>query len=392
MTDSLHRTADAASATPDRPLAAMHLSVDVGFAVLLVVCGLRYFAYHPFDTIGAIVLALGIGSGIAYAFAAVARPSPERRRVGIVITVLLWLPLAVLAPSFGWCAFPLFFALHRSLTRRVAVIGSALLVVAVSTGLFFMSNGEDLGLVLGPFFGGLMLSFAVDALERALDNRRRLNAELLATQAQLARSEREAGALAERHRMASELHDTVVQRTASALLLLESGDAAPPRDAAPTSEAREILREALIETRQLMHGLASPQDRTSLTAEIAALADAHGAEHTAVGTEVELDAEVTHALLRVAQEALINAHRHAAAAATRVTITFFGRTVGIDVVDDGTGFDPDHVRADTTGYGLRAMAWRIESLGGTLTIESSPGHGTVIAAEVPVAPNAREAS
>ncbi|GBP03052.1 hypothetical protein EVAR_71166_1, partial [Eumeta japonica] len=253
MTDSPHRTADAASATPDRPLAAMHLSVDVGFAVLLVVW-VATSRITP-STPSARSCSRS-ASGPASRTPALRSPvTPERRRVGIVVTVLLWLPLVVLAPSFGWCAFPLFFALHRSLTRRVAVIGSALLVVAVSTGLFFMSNGEDLGLVLGPFFGGLMLSFAVDALERALDNRRRLNTELLATQAQLARSEREAGALAVT--VSSEQARGLPWCSAPrARCFLESGDAAPPRDAAPTSEAREILREALIETRQLMHGLA----------------------------------------------------------------------------------------------------------------------------------------
>lgn len=385
MIDSPHRQRTAESASPDRPLAAMHVSVDIGFAVLLVVCAVRYFSYHPFDAVGATVLALGIGSGLAYALGAVARPGPRRSRLGIVFAAALWLPLAVLAPSFGWCAFPLFFVLHRVLGRRTAMLGSAMLVVAVSTGLFFMSNGEDLGLVLGPFFGGLMLSLAVDALERALENRRRLNIDLLSTQEQLARSEREAGALAERHRVASELHDTVVQRTASALLLLESSDPSDGSGGETTVGAREILREALVETRQLMHGLASPQDRTSLTTELDTLAAEHGVELTVVGTATSLDAEVVHALLRVAQEALLNAGKHAFASATRVTLTYFDRAVGIDIADDGAGFDPEQVRVDTTGYGLRAMAWRVESLGGTFTVESAPGRGTVIAGVVPVA-------
>lgn len=388
MIDSPPRQRASESASPDLPLAAMHVSVDIGFAVLLVVCAVRYFSYHPFDTVGATALTLGVGSGLAYALGAVARPGPRRRRLGIVLAAALWLPLAVLAPSFGWCAFPLFFALHRVLGRRTAMLGSAMLVIAVSTGLFFMSNGEDLGLVLGPFFGGLMLSLAVDALERALENRRRLNIDLLNTQEQLARSEREAGALAERHRLASELHDTVVQRTASALLLLESDGGVGSRSETTAAGAREILREALVETRQLMHGLATAEDRASLTSTIAALAEEHGAEHTVVGSEVDLHADVIHAFLRVAREALINAAKHSGASTTRVTITYFDRAVGIDIADDGAGFDPDEVRAHTTGYGLRAMAWRIESVGGAFTVESTPGRGTVVAGVVPVSSDA----
>lgn len=96
--------------------------------------------------------------------------------------------------------------------------------MAVSVGLFLMSRGDDLGLVLGPFFGGLVLTYAYTALDRALDARRTLIAELVDTREQLARSERDAGALAERERVAGELHDTVVQRTATALLMLESDD------------------------------------------------------------------------------------------------------------------------------------------------------------------------
>lgn len=364
----------------------MHLSVDIGFAVLLIVCAVRYFSYHPFDTTGIAVLALGAGSGLFYALSVIARPLSRRRRLGIVFAAVLWLPLAVLAPSFGWCAFPLFFALHRALRRHAALVGSAMVVMAVSTGLFLMSNGEDLGLVLGPFFGGLMLSFAVDALERALENRRRLNRELLDTREQLAHSEREAGALAERNRVASELHDTVVQRTASALILLESDDEGAARNPAAITEAREALREALVETRQLMHGLDRPHDRSSLTSEIAVLSREHGAEQTTIGTEIAVGAEVTHALLRVVQEALVNADKHAHASSIRVTITFFSQSIGVDVADDGIGFEPNEIREGAGGYGLRAMAWRMESLGGTFTVESAPGRGTVVAGVVPLTP------
>lgn len=386
----------------------MHLAVDIGFAVLLIVCATRYFTYHPLADGGVPVLLLATGSGIAYAVAAIGPAHPLRRRIGVLVATGLWLPLVVVAPSFGWCAFALFFAVHRVLRRRTAMLVSATIVVAVSAGLFLMSNGEDLGLVLGPFFGGLVLSLAYDALDRALENRRRLIQELVDAREQLARSEREAGALAERNRVAGELHDTVVQRTASALLLLESDEEASGQAPAAVAEAREVLREALAETRRLLHGLAGPRnERRSLTAELTELAHRHGAALSVVGDERDPGDDAVHALLRVAQEALINADKHARASSVRVTLTFFEGAVGVDVADDGVGFapaDPADPTAEPSadpstepsadrptgpsGYGLRAMAWRVENLGGSFSLESSPGQGTVVAGVVPSAPSA----
>ncbi|WP_053383068.1 sensor histidine kinase [Leucobacter celer] len=373
---------------PDRPLAWMRLTVDIGFAVLLIVCATQYFSYHPLADDGVPVLLLALGSGAAYAVAAIGPPHPVRRSVGVLVATGLWLPLAVIAPSFGWCAFALFFAVHRVLRRGLATIASGAIVVAVSTGLFLMSNGEDLGLVLGPFFGGLVLSFAYDALDRALENRRRLIEELVDAREQLARSEREAGALAERNRVAGELHDTVVQRTASALLLLESDEEATGRTPAAVAEAREVLREALAETRRLLHGLSRPRsDHRSLADALGELTERHGATLSVIGDEHDPGDEVDHALLRVAQEALVNAGKHARASSVRVTLTFFEDAVGIDVADDGVGFAPADLSADAGGYGLRAMAWRVENLGGSFSLESAPGQGTVIAGVVPAAPS-----
>lgn len=89
---------------------------------------------------------------------------------------------------------------------------------------------------------------------------------------------------------------------------------------------------------------------------------------------------MAHALQRIVQESLLNATKHAAARTVRVTLTYFADEVGVDVSDDGGGFDAD---GEGDGFGLRAMAWRAESLGGTLVIESGRGQGTVVAAVLP---------
>ena len=381
--------------TPREPRPALDRTVDVGFALLLIVCALRYFAFHTLAGTGVAVLALAIGAGISYAAAVVSVERTARlggsvtgQRIGLILATALWLPLTVIAPSFGWCAFALIFAVHRVLTPRFALAVSGAIVVAVSLGLWIMSQGQDLGLVLGPFFGGLVLSYAYATVTRTLDAKRAVIAELTETRSQLARSEREAGALAERNRVASELHDTVVQRTASALLLLESAQQLGPGStpAPAVADASEALRETLTETRRLVHGLADPRAiGTTISSALAAEAAAAGAEFALSGHERLIPEMTVHALQRITREALVNAAKHAGPATKRVTVTFFPHSVGVDIADDGVGFDPGTgVGADGAGFGLRAMSWRAQNLGGTLSIESEPGNGTVIAASIPL--------
>lgn len=391
------------AAEPRRP--AIDVAVDVGFAVLLLVCGYRYFSRHPFDGVGIAAFVLAVGAGLSYAIAvigwrhgagqragAVRGIFETRQGVGLLLATAFWLPLVVLAPSFGWCGFALFFAVHRVIRGPLAYVITGAIVVAVSGGLLLMSKGDDLGLVLGPFFGGLVLAYAYSALDRSLEQQRQLNAQLIETREQLARSERDAGALAERERVASELHDTVVQRTATALLMLESDDLGPGVQTSAVRDARDALREGLIETRQLLHGLTDPRmSSAQLVPALASQSQAAGAEFSVAGTERAVSDAISYALQRVVQEALTNIQKHADARSIYVTLTFFGSEIGVDIVDDGVGFtptdtptsEPDSLEAGSGGFGLRAMIWRIHALGGTLTIESRPGDGTVIAAVVP---------
>jgi signal transduction histidine kinase len=91
-------------------------------------------------------------------------------------------------------------------------------------------------------------------------------------------------------------------------------------------------------------------------------------------------------LYRVAQEALTNVARHARATAVRLTIARQGRLVQCAVRDDGIGFDVDAIRSRRWhhGLGLMAIRERVESLGGTVQIESAPDRGTTLRVTIPL--------
>ena len=86
----------------------------------------------------------------------------------------------------------------------------------------------------------------------------------------------------------------------------------------------------------------------------------------------------------VCAEALTNIAKHAAAARVTVAVTASDGRLRVEIADDGVGgADPAH------GSGLRGLADRVETLGGTLRVESTPGHGTRLAAEIPLGGQAR---
>jgi len=95
----------------------------------------------------------------------------------------------------------------------------------------------------------------------------------------------------------------------------------------------------------------------------------------------DLERAVEADAFRIAQEALHNALRHAAAEHIDVRLRCEDERLELTVTDDGAGFDPDEVRS--TRLGLTTMAERARAAGGTLAIESSPGAGTAVRLEVP---------
>jgi signal transduction histidine kinase len=235
---------------------------------------------------------------------------------------------------------------------------------------------------------GRMISELAEA-NRRLEASMAENAELhtkLVTQA------RQAGVVEERQRLAGEIHDTLAQGLTGIIAQLEAAEHNrhhPDTWPRHVAQARSLARANLTEARRSVRALRPEQlEEASLPGAIGTLARTWSegsmtdAALQTTGTLVRADPDTEAAVFRVAQEALSNVTKHARAARVQITLTYLGDTLLLDVADDGTGFD---TTAGTDGYGLVGMRQRLSRVGGTLTVESSPGAGTIINASVPLA-------
>ena len=200
-----------------------------------------------------------------------------------------------------------------------------------------------------------------------------------------------AGQELERQRLARELHDETGQALTSILLGLKAVEEARAPD--EMQAAARSLRELVVATLQDVRRLAvelrpKALDDFGLVAALERLGNSF-AEATGIRVELEaslgherLPAEVETTLYRIVQEALTNIVKHARARSVSILVVRRGGSVTAVVEDDGTGFDPDRVAAD--GLGLLGMRERVALIDGRLTVESSAGTGTTLAAEVPL--------
>ncbi|NSC20923.1 GAF domain-containing sensor histidine kinase [Streptomyces albus subsp. chlorinus] len=219
------------------------------------------------------------------------------------------------------------------------------------------------------------------------------HAALALTNARLYERSRELTIAEERTRIGHELHDAVAQKLFSLRLTAQAAtalvDRDPARAKAELHEVARLSREAADELRAAVVELRpAALDEDGLVATLRTQAQvlnrAHSAEVDFVCDGVRaLPAAQEEALLRVAQEALHNALRHADASHVRVALTRRGTAAVLTVTDDGTGFDPGAVRSAGRHLGLVSMRDRASGVGGTLTVRSEPGKGTVVEMEVP---------
>jgi signal transduction histidine kinase len=208
------------------------------------------------------------------------------------------------------------------------------------------------------------------------------------------------GVLAERQRLAHEIHDTLAQGFTSIVTQLEAADqvlaTAPDVALEHLDRARRTARDSLSEARRTVEALRpQPLERAALSEALRDVVDrwrvGHG-EPIAVSITVDgqpsaAPPDTDAALLRVAQEALTNVARHAGATRVDLTLSYLDDLVLLDIADDGVGFAADAVTGGSVeagGYGLLAMRERMLGVGGELVVESAPGDGTTVAASIPL--------
>jgi signal transduction histidine kinase len=219
------------------------------------------------------------------------------------------------------------------------------------------------------------------------------HAAIAITNARLYEQSRELSVLSERNRLALELHDVVSQKLFALVLGAEAAATTLDRDPEATRVQLERLqslsREALDELRSLVLELRPPDlDRDglcgTLTKHVELVRRLHGAH-----VELDLDAGVSagpdrdREILRVAQEALHNALRHADARRVRVAVRTENGALVLEVADDGIGFDPGDAELRSRHLGLTSMEERARRIGGELRIDPTPGGGATVRLRAP---------
>lgn len=398
---------------------AATLVAIVFFGVYLA--GLR-FLHSDTDLVG------GVGSGWSTA---------TRASSGVWVWLsalsLIWGAGVMVSDGFVWVALPLYLLVLGLLPDRAgAVAAFVLMVMSVGLGLL---HGRVAGVATSSeVWLGMLVPACVALVGRVvfvqlrLDARRHreLAARLAAAHDSLAATERTQGVLAERERLAREIHDTIGQGLASIVVLARTADSgstntsdgtdadgadgadgaadaadgqvADTRDrsraetlALIESTARDNLAEARRFIRDLGHpGEASLEESLRLLAQDAQRRTAAAGEPLDVEFAVEgsapsdMDDRLTAALHRGVQASVANVIQHAHATRCRIGLAWFADHVVVDVVDDGVGFDPRSID-DREHFGLTALHSRAAEAGIDVTLDSAPGEGTTVALSAPLA-------
>ncbi|MFC2032655.1 histidine kinase, partial [Chloroflexota bacterium] len=210
--------------------------------------------------------------------------------------------------------------------------------------------------------------------------------------ARLYQETRDIAVLEERNRMAREIHDSLAQGFAGVVLQLEAAEQALDDDTDQVqlhlNKARELARESLSDARRSVWAL-RPQALEQLRLveaidqQIDLFTEDSGikVDFSISGNNRILSADIEHVLLRIFQESLTNVKKHAEASWVEVILGFKDNMVGLQVRDNGVGFNTDV--PTQSGFGLISMRERAKLIGGTIEINSERGTGTQIEVMIP---------
>ncbi len=380
---------------------------DITFWVLLAIALAAVLTGDVPSNLMIVGSAIAAVLGVAYATigrTAMRRRTGLARHVYLVLLVLACAGLFAITPESSFLlfiAFPQIWAYTESVRAGMAytavMVGGLALATMIRSGF-----STDVLLTNVPW---LVVSLAVSFLlgtwiSKVIDEslaRKELIQTLETTRVQLGAANHAAGVVAERERLAREIHDTLAQGFTGIITLAGAAQALVARgdlDQAATRLAtiEDIARDNLGEARALVAAF-SPLglDDSTLVEALHRLAmrfEAQTGVRVAVrarsGDDVASTLPAGHqvVLLRTAQEALANVRKHASA--TQVSIELSTSADGhatIEVIDDGSGFEPG--RSSRNGFGLAGMRGRVEEAGGLLEVDSAPGAGTLIRVLLP---------
>jgi len=331
----------------------------------------------------------------------VGAPLLLRRRAPLLMWTAIWVAIALLSlltgnaergTAFTFVLFAAAYSLGAHATLRAAAAGLAV-TVPVLAGIAFHGG---LALAFSPGHGAkavALSSLQVMAFWLAgVFVRTRRQADWLAARSAALQRQAEQAAVAERGRIARELHDIVAHHL-SVIVLQAAGARASGKPAgAPLEKIENSARQALAETRRLLGVLRDPDEEIGLAPQpgLGDL-DALAASVRAAGVPVNLVIDCDRAALpaamdvsvyRIVQEALTNVLKHAGPARADVTIGCADDTVTIEITDNGTGEPGSQALAG--GHGLAGMRERAAVFGGELAAGPRPGGGFGVRARLPL--------
>ncbi len=368
-----------------------------GWELLLVGSTLMSVVFIVVDELPAWqkVLATGLMAAIVPAYLLIGKQaiiSEDRRRGAVYLGVMvaLFTPATFIEPATTFALFGLCPQCFMVLPARRAIV----VVVALNAApaVRFLAVGVDQGEAFSfltvttiVVFFSAVFGVWTERLIRQSEERADLIEELEAQRAEVSRLSAERGALAERERLAGEIHDTLAQGFTSIIMLIQAAEAQPD-PARHLKLAVQTARENLAEARALVTALSPvPLSGATLQEALERLTARFGEElGVAARFEVRGDSraaptQVEVVLLRATQEALANVRKHARATAVTVTLEYAPGASRLTVRDDGVGFEPSAAE----GYGLRGMRARVEQVGGSLSLTAPVVGGTALEIVVP---------
>ena len=203
----------------------------------------------------------------------------------------------------------------------------------------------------------------------------------------LSQQSRQTAVMAERNRMARDIHDTLAQGFTGVIMQLEAAKGATKQGDLVEAESRieragELARSSLGEARRSVralrpHSLRNGKLFMTLDNMLKRMTEGtdFNAEFRAEGDERAIPAEYEDGLMRITQESLTNAVKHADARNFKATLSVGAKTIQLQLVDDGRGFDP---HTEHEGFGLIGMKERVEQMNGEFIIRAKPGVGTEV--------------